>query len=140
MLLRAGVLTGYVGSKNQITDAQETAKDLITESHAIFELRRARKKIAEAQTELALIYWRTGENENARDCLKEALALLSIDSDLRAKAVIRLAVVEFRLAHHEKALRILTKHAPLFDKLHNHTLKGSYHDTLGNALEDLSVL
>jgi tetratricopeptide (TPR) repeat protein len=48
--------------------------------------------------------------------------------------------VEFRAAHHEKALRILTKHGPLFDKIHNHTLKGSYHDTLGNALEDLSVL
>jgi len=82
----------------------------------------------------------TGEINEARDCLKEALALLSIDSDLKAKAVIRLAVVEFRAAHHEKALRILTKHAPLFDRIHNHTLIGSYHDTLGNALEDLSVL
>ena len=36
LLLRAGVLTGYVGSKNQITDAQERAKDLLSESHAIF--------------------------------------------------------------------------------------------------------
>ena len=58
VLLRAGVLTGYVGSKNQIEDAQESAKDLITQSHTIFEARRNRKKIAEAQTELALIYWR----------------------------------------------------------------------------------
>lgn len=33
VLLRAGVLTGYVGSKNQIADAQESAKDLITQSH-----------------------------------------------------------------------------------------------------------
>ena len=140
LLLRAGVLTGYVGSKNQIADAQERAKDLITQSHAIFEARQHRKQIAEAQTELALIYWRTGENNEARDCLKDALALLSIDSDLKAKAVIRLAVVEFREAQHEKALRILRKHAPLFDRIHNHTLKGSYHDTLGNTLEDLSVL
>jgi tetratricopeptide (TPR) repeat protein len=140
LLLRAGVLTGYVGSKNQIADAQESAKDLITQSHTIFEARQNRKKIAEAQTELALIYWRTGENKEARDCLNEALALLSIDSDLKAKAVIRLAVVEFRAARHEKALRILKKHAPLFDRIQNHTLKGSYHDTLGNALEDLSVL
>ncbi len=140
VLLRAGVLTGYVGSKNQIADAQESAKDLITQSHAIFEARKNRRKIAEAQSELALIYWRTGENNEARDCLNEALALLSIDSDLKAKAVIRLAVVEFRAARHEKALRILRRHAPLFDKIQNHTLKGSYHDTLGNVLEDLSVL
>ena len=140
VLLRAGVLTGYVGSKNQIADAQESAKDLITQSHSIFEARKIKKKIAEAQTELALIYWRTGENNEARDCLNDALALLSIEGDLKAKAVIRLAVVEFRLARHQKALRILRKHARLFDKIQNHTLKGSYHDTLGNALEDLSVL
>jgi tetratricopeptide (TPR) repeat protein len=140
VLLRVGVLTGYVGSKNQIEDAQENAKDLITQSHAIFEARKNKKKIAEAQTELALIYWRTGENNEARNCLNEALSLLSVDSDLKAKAVIRLAVVEFRVARHEKALRILRRHAQLFDKIQNHTLKGSYHDTLGNVLEDLSVL
>ncbi len=132
-------LTGYVGSKNQITDAQENAKDLITESHAIFESRQAKKKIAEAQTELALCYWRTGEINEARDCLKEALSLLTVDSELKAKAIVRLAVVEFRANHHEKTVRILTSNAPLFDRIHNHTLKGSYHDTLGNALEDLSV-
>lgn len=140
VLLRAGVLTGWIGSKNQIADAQENAKDLITESLAIFESRQAKKKLAEAQTELAWCYWRKGEINEARDCLRDALALLSIDSDLKAKAVIRLAIVEFRAAHHDKALRILTRHAPLFDKIHNHTLKGSYHDTLGNTLEDLSVL
>jgi tetratricopeptide (TPR) repeat protein len=65
---------------------------------------------------------------------------LSVDSDLKAKAVIRLAVVEFRAAQHEKALRIFRRHARLFDKIQNHTLKGSYHDTLANALEDLSII
>jgi tetratricopeptide (TPR) repeat protein len=140
VLLRVGVLTGIIGSKNQITDAQENAKDLISESHALFESRRAKKKIAEAQTELALCYWRTGEINEARDCLKEALSLLTIDSDLKAKAVVRLAIVEFRANRHDRALRVLTSNAPLFEKIHNHTLKGSFHDTLGNALEDLSVL
>jgi tetratricopeptide (TPR) repeat protein len=140
VLLRVGVLTGWIGGKNQIADAQETAKDLITQSLGFFEARQSRKKIAEAQTELALCYWRTGEINEARDCLKEALALLSIDSDLKARALIRLAIVEFRSAHHEKALRILEKHAALFDRIQNHTIKGSYHDTLGNTLEDLSVI
>jgi len=140
VLLRAGVLTGWIGSKNQITDAQENAKDLISEGHAIFEARQAKKKIAEAQTELALCYWRTGEINEARDCLKEALSLLTVDSELKAKAIVRLGIVEFRANHHDKAVRILTGHAPLFDRIHNHTLIGSYHDTLGNALEDLSVL
>jgi tetratricopeptide (TPR) repeat protein len=140
VLLRAGVLTGIIGSRNQITDAQENAKDLLTEGQSIFESQRNRKKIAEAQTELALCYWRTGEINEARDLLKEALATLTIDSELKAKAVIRMAIVERGAAHHDKALRILTNHAILFERIHNHTLKGSYYDTLGNALEDLSVL
>jgi tetratricopeptide (TPR) repeat protein len=140
VLLRAGVLTGIVGSKNQITDAQERAKDLLSESHTIFESQRNKKKIAEAQTELALCYWRTGEISEARDLLNEALSRLAVDSDLKAKAIIRLAIVERGATHHDKAVRILTRHAPLFERINNHTLKGSYHDTLGNALEDLSVL
>ncbi len=139
VLLRVGVLTGIMGSKNQIPDAQERAKDLISQSHAIYEARQSRKKIAEAHTELALVYWRTGEINEARDCLTEALTLLSVDSELKARSVIRLAIVEFRAARHEKALRLLTKHATLIDKIRNHTVKGSYHHTLANALEDLSV-
>ena len=138
VLLRAGVLTGIIGSKKQITDAQEKAKDLISESHAIFESLGNIKKVAETQTELALCYWRTGEVNEARDLLKEALSRLTIDSELKAKAIIRLAIVERGAGHHDKALRILTSHASLFDKIHSHTLIGSYHDTLGNALEDLS--
>ena len=137
VLLRAGVLTGIIGSKNQITDAQENAKDLISESLAIFELQRSGKKVAEAQTELALIYWRTGEIDNARDLLNEALARLTIDSELKARAVIRLAIVEHSADHNHKAAGILTEHAPLFQKLQSHTLKGSYHHTLGNRFENI---
>ena len=68
VLLRAGVLTG--GSEARIrSEAQETAKNLIHESLTIFQSTNYRKKIAEAQTELALCYWRTGEYNEARDLL-----------------------------------------------------------------------
>ena len=40
LLLRAGVLTGIIGAYRQIPDAQETAKDLLTQSHSIFESRQ----------------------------------------------------------------------------------------------------
>src|ERR1700752_92685 len=65
VLLRVGVLTGIVGSARQIADTQETAKNLISESLAIFQLRKHKNKVAEAQIELALCYWRTGEYNNA---------------------------------------------------------------------------
>lgn len=138
LLLRAGVLTGIIGAYRQIPDVQEIAKDLLTQGHSIFESRQNKKKIAEAQTELALCYWRTDDLNEARDCLREALALLTIDSELKAKAILRLAIVEHSAERNQKAFRILTKHAPLFDRINNHTLKGCYFTALGNRLENLA--
>ena len=40
VLLCVGILTGWIGSKNQISDAQETAKDLLTQSIVYFEAKR----------------------------------------------------------------------------------------------------
>ena len=137
VLLRAGVLTGFIGSKNEIAYAQETAKDLIHESLTIFQSINYPEKIAEAQTELALCYWRTGELNNARDLLNEALSRLATDSDVKAKAVLRLAIVERVAANYSKALRILTESASLFQRINNETLKGSYHQILGTVLRHL---
>lgn len=137
VLLRTGTLTGIIGSKNQIADAQEKAKDLIFESLSIFQSLSEQEKIAEAQTELALCYWRTGENNEARDLLEEAISRLTADSELRPKAVLRLAIVEQVAWESERALSILTDNASLFQKFDNHTLKGSYHATLGNVLKKL---
>ena len=137
VLLRAGVLTGIIGGKNQITDAQETAKNLISESLTIFESQRYKKKIAEAQTELALCYWRTGEINEARDLLKEALSHLTTDSEVKAKATVRVAIVECDAANFGKAARVLTDSAGLFQKINNELLKGSYHVTLGIIYRNL---
>ena len=137
VLLRVGVLTGLIGSKNQIAETQETAKDLISESLAVFESLNYQKKIAEAQTELAYCYWRTGEISEARDLLKEALSRLATDSELKAKAVLRLAVVERRAGYHNRALRILTKSASLFQRINSNTLKGCYHQAIADVLENL---
>lgn len=133
VLLRVGVLTGAIGSKNQI-ESQETAKNLIQQSLTIFHSTNYRRKIAEAQTELALCYWRTGELNEARDYLKDALSYLTTQSDVKAKAIVRLGIVECEAAQYMKALRVLTQNAALFQKIKNETLKGSYHVTLGTVL------
>jgi len=137
VLLRAGVLTGWIGSKKEIAGTQETAKNLISESLTVFESQNYKKKIAEAQIELSLCYWRTGELNEARDVLNEALSHLSIENDLKAKAIIRLAIVERGASNFSKALRILTENEPLFQKINNETLKGSYYVTLGTVLQNL---
>src|SRR5215210_7318980 len=48
VLLRAGSLTGWIGSAQQIEGAQELAKDLISESITVFESLHEIEKIAEA--------------------------------------------------------------------------------------------
>jgi hypothetical protein len=55
-----GILTGWIGSKNQIKEAQETAKNLITESINYFESVGDQKQLAAARVELAYCYWRDG--------------------------------------------------------------------------------
>lgn len=139
VLLRAGVLTGWLGSKQQITDAQETAKNLITESASIFESVGHRNRMLEAQTELAVCYWREGGYDEARTILKDVLSRLHSESELKAKAVTRLAVVERNAGRPREALNILTSSAQLLEKVNNHTLKGNFHNTLAGILEDLGT-
>src|SRR5215213_490644 len=136
VLLRAGVLTGWIGS-DQVADAQEQGKNFISESLSIFESRKYKKKIAEAQTELALCYIRIGEYDNASDLLELALAKLTTDSELRAKAVLRSGIVKRHARLLNEALTYLTSNGPLFDKINSPLLKGCYHQTLGDVLKDI---
>ena len=136
VLLRAGVLTGWIGSE-RIRDAQEQAKDFLSESLTIFESRKYKKKIAEAQIELALCYMRTDEYDNASALLKLALRELTADSELRARAILRFCIVKRHASPLKEALTFLTNNEPLFHKINNQTLKGCYHQTLGDVLENL---
>jgi tetratricopeptide (TPR) repeat protein len=137
VLLRAGVLTGIIGNSRQTIEAQETAKNLISESLNIYESLRYRNKVAEAQIELALCYWRTGDYNNALDFLKPALEQLTADSELKAKAIIRKAIVDIDSDHLLEALQSLTDNAALPQKISNYTLKGCYHQTLGDVFYSL---
>ena len=138
VLLRAGVLTGIIGSSRQIADAQETAKNLISESLTIFQSQRFRNKAAEAQIELALCYWRTGDYNNASDLLKLALEQLTTDSELKAKAIIRKAIVDIDSDRLSDALQCLTENAALLHRISSYMLKGCYYQTLGDVFIYLS--
>jgi two-component system chemotaxis response regulator CheY len=140
VLLRAGVLTGWIGSVRQIKGAQETAKNLISESLAGFESTGLTQKIAEAQMELGHCYWREGTFNEARLWLQESLSRLP-DSvgDLKAITLLRLATVESSAQRLSDALRINLEAAHLFDKSVNHTLKGKFHNEFGFVLRNLSA-
>jgi hypothetical protein len=50
LLLRTGTLTGWIGSAKQVSGAQEAAKDLISESSALFERLGLKEKVAKRQS------------------------------------------------------------------------------------------
>ena len=139
VLLRAGILTGWIGSAKQIEGSQENAKNLISESITIFEALKDIRKVAEAQTDLAICYWREGTYDNARVWLKEALSRLTTDEDheIKGVALLRLAIVERAAKRFNDALHIHIGAAPLFEKSTNHTLKGKFHNGFGFLLRNL---
>jgi CheY-like chemotaxis protein/tetratricopeptide (TPR) repeat protein len=135
VLLRVGVLTGWIGSAKQIEEAQETAKNLITESITIFEQLGDAEKINEAQTELAYCYWRQGAFDEARDILQEVSErLANTDSKIKPLALLRSGIVECSAKRFHDALRIFTEIAPLFGEETKHVLRGKYHNEFAIVL------
>jgi tetratricopeptide (TPR) repeat protein len=140
VLLRAGVLTGWIGSSEQIEGAQEAAKDLLSESLAIFERLNDGGLAAEAQTELAYCYWREGAFDEARVILGEVLGRLGEnDGERRSVAILRRAIVEASAKRYNDALHILIEAAPLFEASATHSIKGKFHNELANVLSYLSI-
>lgn len=139
VLLRAGVLSGAIGSAMQIEGAQEIARNLITKSIAAFESLNDTQKVAEGQTDLAVCYWREGAYDEARIMLRGVLTQFNVNSELKAKAILRSAIVERSANRYSEALCIMTEAAPLFEKIDNHSTKGGYHNEFANALENIGA-
>jgi two-component system chemotaxis response regulator CheY len=139
VLLRVGALTGWLGSSEQSKGAQEKAKNLIYESIRIFEALPDEEKVAEAQTELAGGYWREGAFDEARVVLQEALGRLNnMDSEVKAVALLRSAIVEATAKRFNDAVRIHTEAISLFKEVHNEVLKGKFHHSFAGVLNHLS--
>jgi CheY-like chemotaxis protein len=139
VLLRVGVLTGWIGSLKQIEDAQETAKNLISESIDGFKSLHDREKVAEAQTELAYCYWRQGAFDEARDMLRDLTGRLSTDSKIRPLALLRSAIIECSAQRYHDSLHIYTNIAPLFDENMSHALRGKFHNGFAIVLGSLGT-
>ncbi|HKP39156.1 MAG TPA: tetratricopeptide repeat protein, partial [Pyrinomonadaceae bacterium] len=137
--LCVGVLTSWIGSKNQIRNAQELAKNLITQSITHFESSRDVTKVAVAQSEIAYCYWREGSLNEARSWLHDALDKLTFEGAARARALLKLTTVECSAARFHEALELLNNNEALFRKITNHTIKGGYHTELAIILRNLAT-
>jgi tetratricopeptide (TPR) repeat protein len=133
LLLRAGVLTNWIGGDARLEHAHEAAKDLVSEGLSLFERLGLAERAAEAQAELALCYWREGAVDEARVLLNEALARPGVAGEVRALALLRLSVFEDSATRYSEGYRILKENAALFESLDNHTLRGSFHNELATV-------
>jgi tetratricopeptide (TPR) repeat protein len=138
LLLCAGILTGWIGSKNGIEEAQEVAKNLISESINFYQSIGDVKKVAAARAELAYCYWREGALDEARIMFNESLEILTVPGNTRARALLRLAIVEWSASRYTEALRILNGNSLLFSKIRNHAIKGAYHSQKAMVLRKLA--
>lgn len=136
--LCAGILTGWIGARNQIKDAQETARDLITESITYYEAQHDIRKVAEARSEIAYCYWRDGRVNEARIMLLDALERLPPAGIKRARALLKLVDVEHSAARYYDALKILTDNASVFANIRHLATKGSYHNELAITLRAIA--
>jgi tetratricopeptide (TPR) repeat protein len=139
VLLQAGVLSGWLGACKQVSEAQEEAKNLISESAALFETLGEAGRAAGARGDLALCYWREGAYDEARALLTDAFEGVT-ETVWRAKLVTRLATVEFWAGRYNAALALLTEHAHIFDERVSHAIRGSFHNNLALVLKQLGVL
>ena len=140
LLLRTGTLTGWLGSSKQLEGSQELAKDLISESAALFARLGLSEKAAEARVDLAICYWREGGLDEARVTLRHVLeSLTDQSSEQRLRALLNSAIVEKVATRDQEALRIYRESAPLFELSSNHALKGKFHNSYATLLKSIGV-
>lgn len=140
VLLRVGALSGWIGSASQIPGAQETAKDLISESSAIFEELGLTEKVAETRIDLGICYWREGALDEARITFDDALQRLgNLESEQRLRAILNKAIVEEVSSRSGEAVRILLESESFFERSSNHSLKAKFHLEFATVLKNLGL-
>jgi len=139
VLLCAGILTGWIGSKEGIEGAQEVAKNLMSEGITFYQSAGDVMKVAAARAEIAYTYFREGRFDEARIMLTEALQKLTTQGNTRARALLKLTTVEWSASRYNVALGILTDNACLFENVTNHTIRANYHNELAIVLRNLAT-
>lgn len=136
VLLRVGALSGWLGSAGQISGAQEFAKDLLGESIRIFESLGDDDKVSEAQTDLAICYWREGAFEEGRVYFREARQRAKSATN-QLRALVNNTIVEISSGSYHEALNLLDEAAPLLQSVSDESSHGRFHMQRGLVFKKL---
>jgi tetratricopeptide (TPR) repeat protein len=110
VLLRVGVLSGWLGSMQQVSGSQEKAKDLISEAATLFESAADHQSWAEARSDLAVCYWREGAFEEAKIILHDVLGSgHEFSGELLGKILLRAGNVEISTKRYGEAMELVSR-------------------------------
>jgi tetratricopeptide (TPR) repeat protein len=138
VLRLCGALSGWIGASKQ-EKAQEVAKDLLSESAALFERLGEVPRAAIARSDLALCYWREGAYDEARVLLIKAFDVL-YEKEQKAKVLLRRTTVEYSAHRYNDVLSLLKSYEQLFDESVSHVLRGSFQNHLALVLRRLGTV
>ena len=139
LLLITGSLSDAVARAKRIVGGQRLAEALISGAIALFDHLGEKTRAVEALIELGCCYYHQGLFEIAHSTLRScAESLTNEDYELRAVALIRLAIVERHSGRLHEALSLLEQVSPL-ENLISPWTKGRFRTEMANTLKEFGV-
>lgn len=146
ILLRCGSLIGFHGQNEQISESQIISKNLLTNAHQRFWELRDTEKVAECENNLAVVYSRTGEYNEAEAYLASSFAQnIPPFSDARLHSHVITSLINLSCNRHKENLEYQKLYDSDFKKHASDYLKGMLstnigvsHKNLGNINEALT--
>ncbi|HEV8368974.1 MAG TPA: ATP-binding protein [Pyrinomonadaceae bacterium] len=140
LLLVSGSLSDAVARSSQVSGGQKWAEVLLSGSIALFDHLGDETKAVEARIELGCCYYHQGLFEVAHSTLQSCVRKLRDQAcELKAVALIRLAIIERHSRRLHEAMSLLDEAADLETTFSSWT-KGRFQTELANTLKDLGVL
>ncbi len=139
LFLTAGILTDSVARSKQVPGGQRLAEVLLSGAIAFFDHLGEKTRAVEARIELGCCYYHQGLFDLAQSTLSACVAsLANQEHELKAVALIRLAIVERHSGRLHEALNLLNE-ASLFENLVSSWTKGRFQTEMANTLKDLGA-
>src|ERR1051325_2144114 len=139
LLLTTGALTDSVARAKRIVGGQRLAEALISGAIALFDHLGENTRAIEARIELGCCYYHQGLFDIAHSTLQSCAAnLTEEDYELRAVALIRLAIVRRHSGRLHEALSLLEQVSALENRIGPWT-KGRFRTEMANTLKEFGV-
>ena len=139
LLLTAGSLTDAVVRVKRLIEGQRFAEALLSGAIALFDHLGQRTKAIEARIELGCCYYHQGLFDIAHSTLNSCVEELTNDDfELKAVALIRLAIVERHSGRLQEALGLLERVSSI-EKITSTWTKGRFRTEMANTLKAFGV-